>query len=258
LRLQGSVVLDAGCGNGKYLPVRSILPVEEDSSKSSLAYLAAGGVAETARVQSLLSVGLDITQGLLEVASKRGHEVVRGDCFDLSCWREGTFVSSPCPIMCQATPSAGSSLEILTLSFDSSRTTPSRSPSFTTSRRRNAAAKLSRCAIPTARRHSPSLLHAGNEFWPGQLIFAFRFVFPSNSSSPSPRPAPPAPPAPSLPPLPRPPLPRPTQARSSSPSGPSSRTPPSSVSAPHAARVAPRRAPSPSPRASRPRTRWRR
>lgn len=91
--LQGSVVLDAGCGNGKYLPVRSILPVEEDSSKSSVAYLAAGGVPETARVQSLLSVGLDITQGLLEVASKRGHEVVRGDCFDLSCWREGAFVS---------------------------------------------------------------------------------------------------------------------------------------------------------------------
>ena len=96
--MQGSVVLDAGCGNGKYLPVRSILPVEEDSSKSSVAYLAAGGAPETASVQSVLSIGLDITQGLLEVAGKRGHEVVRGDCFDLSCWREGAFVSlSPPP-----------------------------------------------------------------------------------------------------------------------------------------------------------------
>lgn len=87
-------MLDAGCGNGKYLPVRSILPVEEDSSKSSIQYIADGGKPDTARVQSLLSIGLDITQGLLEVAGKRGHEVVRGDCFDLSCWREGAFVSS--------------------------------------------------------------------------------------------------------------------------------------------------------------------
>lgn len=91
--MQGSVVLDAGCGNGKYLAVRSILPVEEETSKSSVAYLASGADPATATIKSVLSVGLDMSQGLLQVASQRGHEVVRGDCFDLSCWREGSFVS---------------------------------------------------------------------------------------------------------------------------------------------------------------------
>lgn len=96
--LQGSVVLDAGCGNGKYLPVRSILPHPHDdpveSSKSSVAYLAADGADPgRATVPTLLNIGLDMSQGLLSVAGGRGHEVVRGDCFDLGCWREGAFVS---------------------------------------------------------------------------------------------------------------------------------------------------------------------
>lgn len=41
----------------------------------------------------LLVVGYDMSLGLLGIAASRGHEVARGDCFDMSCWRPGSFVS---------------------------------------------------------------------------------------------------------------------------------------------------------------------
>lgn len=42
----------------------------------------------------ILPIGFDMSEGLLGVAGGRGHEVVRGDCVDLSCWRRGAFVRS--------------------------------------------------------------------------------------------------------------------------------------------------------------------
>ena len=42
---------------------------------------------------TILAVGYDMSFGLLRIASGKGHEVVRGDCFDMSCWRGGVFVS---------------------------------------------------------------------------------------------------------------------------------------------------------------------
>lgn len=42
----------------------------------------------------ILPLGFDMSAGLLGIAAGKGHEVVRGDCFDMSCWRSGAFVSN--------------------------------------------------------------------------------------------------------------------------------------------------------------------
>lgn len=81
-----SLVLDAGTGNGKYLGVRSLLEwqgkLAHDDPNDD------GG-----RVKNdLFNVGFDMSHGLLNIASAKGHEVVRGDCVDMSCWRRGAFV----------------------------------------------------------------------------------------------------------------------------------------------------------------------
>ena len=117
--LQGSVVLDAGCGNGKYLSSASILTpkkIDKDTGAWPVGHLpraveATLGVVDgpgegkgkakaftIERVEEdegsgrLLSVGLDMCFPLLQIAAGRGHQVVRGDCFDLTCWRKGSFV----------------------------------------------------------------------------------------------------------------------------------------------------------------------
>ncbi|KAL7339753.1 hypothetical protein BJY59DRAFT_651145 [Rhodotorula toruloides] len=66
----GSLVLDAGTGNGKYLGCRS---------------------AKRVPVGDMLPIGFDMSSGLLGIAKGKGHEVVRGDCVDLRCWRRGAF-----------------------------------------------------------------------------------------------------------------------------------------------------------------------
>lgn len=119
--VQGSVVLDAGCGNGKYLGCDSVLDelhvrTKPSASKgtgrissSSSSRDPAGkdcvkgkgveGTEETTpdagRRRRLLNVGFDMSEGLLGIAGGKGHEVVRGDCFDMSCWRRGSFVRPP-------------------------------------------------------------------------------------------------------------------------------------------------------------------
>ncbi|BGP49772.1 tRNA methyltransferase, has a role in tRNA modification [Rhodotorula kratochvilovae] len=97
----GGLVLDAGTGNGKYLGCRSALPWAGSSSEA-LPRARAKGKARAPEAQEdvpaeqrartdLLSVGFDMSAGLLGIASARGHEVVRGDCVDMSCWRRGAF-----------------------------------------------------------------------------------------------------------------------------------------------------------------------
>lgn len=66
----GSIGLDLGCGNGKYLP----LPTERPSS--------------------VRTIGVDRSFNLLEIARTAGNdgsEVVQGDVLD-SPWRAGLFV----------------------------------------------------------------------------------------------------------------------------------------------------------------------
>lgn len=68
---QGSVGLDLGCGNGKYLG----LPSEEPSR--------------------IKTIGVDRSRNLLTIAQKvgkNGNEVVLGDVIDIP-WRQGAFVS---------------------------------------------------------------------------------------------------------------------------------------------------------------------
>ncbi|KDE02144.1 hypothetical protein MVLG_07283, partial [Microbotryum lychnidis-dioicae p1A1 Lamole] len=140
---ENSLILDAGCGNGKYLGVDSVLsssdrpgPIPphvmyknkgvkpkgkqvasmEDSVAASRTITQGKAVSEPAELEptteardldpsldpppsassksnkAILSIGLDMSLGLLTIASKeKGHEVVRGDCFDLGCWRIGAF-----------------------------------------------------------------------------------------------------------------------------------------------------------------------
>lgn len=158
---QGSVVLDAGCGNGKYLSSASILTprkVELDSGawpagKEPRALEVKMGVVDgngkgkgkgkefsIERVEEndgpgrLLSVGLDMCFPLLQIAAGRGHQVVRGDCFDLGCWRAGSFVSSR----------DGMLSKYLKLIGRYCRTTPSPLPPSTTSQPMPAEWKLSK------------------------------------------------------------------------------------------------------------------
>ncbi|GAA5905903.1 tRNA (carboxymethyluridine(34)-5-O)-methyltransferase [Sporobolomyces salmoneus] len=76
-----SLVLDAGTGNGKYLGVRSILSWDGKSEEKD----------EGTRSGELFNVGFDRSEGLLGIAQGKGHEVVKGDCVDMGCWRRGAF-----------------------------------------------------------------------------------------------------------------------------------------------------------------------
>ncbi|GAA5833070.1 hypothetical protein JCM11251_006503 [Rhodosporidiobolus azoricus] len=95
----GSLVLDAGTGNGKYLGCRSVLNWDGKEEESlprgkGKGRASADAVGEQKREQKkgdLLSVGFDMSSGLLGIASGKGHEVVKGDCVDMSCWRRGAF-----------------------------------------------------------------------------------------------------------------------------------------------------------------------
>ncbi|GAA5917549.1 hypothetical protein JCM6882_001726 [Rhodosporidiobolus microsporus] len=95
----GPPILDAGTGNGKYLGCRSVLnwdgKGEEGLSRGK--GKGKGKAVEqeeenhTHKRSDLLPVGFDMSSGLLGIASGKGHEVVRGDCVDLSCWRRVAF-----------------------------------------------------------------------------------------------------------------------------------------------------------------------
>lgn len=111
---QGSLVLDAGCGNGKYLGCNSIIPAPNsngtvgawpnDEPKLNSTSPATPTAVETAQNDAgakegkgkgrILPIGWDMSNGLLGIAAGKGFETVRGDCFDLSCWRTGSFVRS--------------------------------------------------------------------------------------------------------------------------------------------------------------------
>lgn len=93
----GALVLDAGTGNGKYLGCRSVL--EWQGRRDSPPHPRKGKAKavdddpQHGEVRAdLMPIGFDMSTGLLAIASQRGHEVVRGDCVDLSCWRRGAFV----------------------------------------------------------------------------------------------------------------------------------------------------------------------
>ncbi|BGP09597.1 tRNA methyltransferase, has a role in tRNA modification [Rhodotorula toruloides] len=100
----GSLVLDAGTGNGKYLGCRSVLRWEGKDAEGSGRQSGGKGKgkgkathderAEEAKrvpVGDMLPIGFDMSSGLLGIAKGKGHEVVRGDCVDLRCWRRGAF-----------------------------------------------------------------------------------------------------------------------------------------------------------------------
>ncbi|ORY69406.1 hypothetical protein BCR35DRAFT_294516 [Leucosporidium creatinivorum] len=119
----GSVVLDAGCGNGKYLGCNSVLPCEQPGGREGGAWPKADPATSasskkgkgkvdalnesptlaspdqipqtTARAAEdeprILPVGFDMSLGLLRIASSKGHETIRGDCFDMSMIRPAVF-----------------------------------------------------------------------------------------------------------------------------------------------------------------------
>ncbi|KAM0753406.1 hypothetical protein T439DRAFT_324047 [Meredithblackwellia eburnea MCA 4105] len=91
----GSLVLDAGCGNGKYLSSHSVISLPPTQSSPDIKGKGKQSISnENGHDEErgrLLLIGLDMSIGLLEIAANRGHQVVRGDCFNLSCWRRGTF-----------------------------------------------------------------------------------------------------------------------------------------------------------------------
>ncbi|GAA5877498.1 hypothetical protein JCM1840_003873 [Sporobolomyces johnsonii] len=96
----GSIVLDAGTGNGKYLGCRSVLDWEGKADEGKPRGKGKGKAVEPVQAEkedvptrknNMLNVGFDMSAGLLGIASGKGHEVVRGDCVDLSCWRRGAF-----------------------------------------------------------------------------------------------------------------------------------------------------------------------
>jgi tRNA (uracil-5-)-methyltransferase TRM9 len=108
----GSLGLDAGCGNGKYLGLRSVLQAGQSQSQtdqgtssqpsSSKAKgkgkaLPADSIPETDESHSkvtqpgaVLTIGLDYSTNLIKIAKGRSHEVLVGDAIDMP-WREGTF-----------------------------------------------------------------------------------------------------------------------------------------------------------------------
>lgn len=76
--------MDAGTGNGKYLGVKSILQYQDKGKGKQQ--------EEEEEKGEILTIGFDMSQGLLQIAQEKGHDVVRGDCVDLKCWRRGAFV----------------------------------------------------------------------------------------------------------------------------------------------------------------------
>ncbi|BGP33578.1 tRNA methyltransferase, has a role in tRNA modification [Rhodotorula toruloides] len=101
----GSLVLDAGTGNGKYLGCRSVLRWEGKDAEGSVRQSGGKGKgkgkatdeepptkeAKHVPTGDMLPIGFDMSSGLLGIAKGKGHEVVRGDCVDLRCWRRGAF-----------------------------------------------------------------------------------------------------------------------------------------------------------------------
>ena len=87
-----ALVLDAGTGNGKYLGARSVLDYTGKHDPPPTRRRRAQESETPASKNDMLAIGFDMSIGLLSIASERGHEVVRGDCVDLSCWRRGAFV----------------------------------------------------------------------------------------------------------------------------------------------------------------------
>lgn len=90
-------MLDAGTGNGKYLGVRSLVEWEgkndvDENERKGKGKSSGEEQGENAKKNDLFNVGFDMSSGLLGIASSKGHEVVRGDCVDMSCWRRGAFV----------------------------------------------------------------------------------------------------------------------------------------------------------------------
>lgn len=88
-----ALVLDAGTGNGKYLGTRSVLDYTGKHDPPPTRRRRAQEPQPETK-SDMLTIGFDLSNGLLSIASERGHEVVRGDCVDLSCWRRGAFVRS--------------------------------------------------------------------------------------------------------------------------------------------------------------------
>ncbi|KAK4049912.1 tRNA methyltransferase, has a role in tRNA modification [Microbotryomycetes sp. JL221] len=117
----GSIVLDAGCGNGKYLGCRSVInytepkPISTKRKRTPQLFNRRGKGPETNSTEleplssndtntsrdktvltadkgKLLVIGFDMSSGLLGIAADRGHEVARGDCFNVAnCWRSTSF-----------------------------------------------------------------------------------------------------------------------------------------------------------------------
>ncbi|BGP01567.1 tRNA (carboxymethyluridine(34)-5-O)-methyltransferase [Rhodotorula toruloides] len=101
----GSLVLDAGTGNGKYLGCRSVLRWEGKDAEGSVRQSGVKGKGKSKATDEeppvkeakcvptgdMLPIGFDMSSGLLGIAKGKGHEVVRGDCVDLRCWRRGAF-----------------------------------------------------------------------------------------------------------------------------------------------------------------------
>lgn len=84
-------MLDAGCGNGKYLFYRSAVtkPTERPSKKGK-----GRAVVQLEGPPTLLPIGLDMSQGLLGIAAGKGAETIRGDCAELKMFRPGVVVCS--------------------------------------------------------------------------------------------------------------------------------------------------------------------
>ncbi|KAH8930072.1 hypothetical protein BT69DRAFT_1050845 [Atractiella rhizophila] len=83
-----SIVLDAGCGNGKYLGTRSVLSrtLTPSSSKGKID-------GDVSSLGFIFSIGVDRSEELLGIARGRGHEVFRTDVGGgmENCVREGVF-----------------------------------------------------------------------------------------------------------------------------------------------------------------------
>lgn len=100
--------LDAGCGNGKYLGLRSVLqprstlsaisPVASTSKAKGKGKATEANLPQDTTLPSasnsldasVITIGLDRSSNLVKIAKERSHEVLVGDAIDMP-WREGTF-----------------------------------------------------------------------------------------------------------------------------------------------------------------------